>query len=104
MLIWALINAILVGMGVAIANNKRSKEEQRRQIDAVAASSRILRSVAQELNIFNIIESSVATMGITGYDEIKQITASTLNDITSNSRDWFDVLNQIGAVKDFQIS
>jgi hypothetical protein len=40
-------------------------------MDAAAASLRILRSVSNEMNIFNILESSLSTMGITGYDTLK---------------------------------
>jgi hypothetical protein len=31
-------------------------------------SAHVLRSVASELNVFGILESSVSSMGITGYD------------------------------------
>ena len=101
MLIWALLKALLIGAGVMVVKERKSNKEDKREMDAAAAALRVLNSVSQELNIFSILESSISTMGITGYDQVKQLMSSSMGIITSSSRDWFDLLNQMGAIKDF---
>lgn len=103
MLIWAIISALIAGSTILLAKNRKATREEKKQMDATAAGVRILRSVSQELNVFGIMESSIAQLGITGYDGTKEILSATFNNITSSSRDWLDVLNEVGAINDFQI-
>lgn len=103
LLIWALLKALLVGLGVLAVQKGKAAKEEKKHIDTIAATSRVINSVSQELNILGELESAISSMGITGYDQIKSLMGSTMSKMVNNPGDWFSIINQMGAVKDFQI-
>lgn len=104
LLLWALLQALIVGIGVFAAKKAKSSKEAKLQMDTIAITKRILSSVSQELNIIGELESALSSMGISGYDQTKQLMTFMFSKSSSSSREFIDYANKLGFIKDFQLS